>query len=169
MRPRVAKLSMTGAVFSMDLKRQQIDAFTVAGLRVRTTNAAEHQAATAKIGPMWGQFFSEEQVESIPGKIAWLSDLWRVFGVRVRCLGGVRCHRGCCGECAGKRLRSGADRSGRVPGVRSAKGTLPEAVIATWGRIWTFFEANPQIQRRYATDFEAYTGPESVSVHIGIR
>jgi predicted transcriptional regulator YdeE len=53
----------------MDLKRQQIDAFTVAGLRVRTTNAAEHQPQSAKIGPMWGRFFSEEQAESIPGKI----------------------------------------------------------------------------------------------------
>jgi predicted transcriptional regulator YdeE len=50
-----------------------------------------------------------------------------------------------------------------------AQGTLPDAVIATWGRIWTFFEENPQIKRRFATDFEAYTGPESVAVCIGIR
>jgi hypothetical protein len=46
---------------------------------------------------------------------------------------------------------------------------LPDAVISTWGKIWDFFAANPQIQRRYATDFEAYTGPESVSVYIGVR
>ncbi|PTS94683.1 AraC family transcriptional regulator, partial [Pseudomonas sp. HMWF006] len=35
----------------MDLKRQQIDAFTVSGLRVRTDNAAEHSTESAKIGP----------------------------------------------------------------------------------------------------------------------
>src|ERR1700742_4327988 len=64
------RTSIKGAAISMDLKRQQIDAFTVAGLRVRTTNAAEHQAETAKIGPMWGQFFGKELAETIPGKSA---------------------------------------------------------------------------------------------------
>ena len=152
----------------MDLKRQPIDAFTVAGLRVRTTNAAEHQAATAKIGPMWGQFFSEEQVESIPGKIlgsaiygvysAYESDASGAFDVTA----------GVAVNARGKGYEAVQIEAGAYL-VFEAQGTLPEAVIATWGRIWTFFEANPQIQRRYATDFEAYTGPESVSVHIGIR
>ncbi|PTT26929.1 effector binding domain-containing protein, partial [Pseudomonas sp. HMWF021] len=53
--------------------------------------------------------------------------------------------------------------------VFEAQGPLPDAVISTWGRIWEFFEQNPQIQRRYATDYEAYTGPESVAVYIGVR
>jgi len=152
----------------MDLKRQQIDAFTVAGLRVRTTNAAEHQPHSAKIGPMWGRFFSEEQAESIPGKIpgsaiygvysAYESDASGAFDVTA----------GVAVNARPKGYETVQIEAGEYL-VFEAQGPLPDAVIATWGRIWTFFEENPQIQRRYATDYEAYTGPESVSVYISVR
>ncbi|WP_025112445.1 GyrI-like domain-containing protein [Pseudomonas sp. H1h] len=152
----------------MDLKRQQIDAFTVAGLRVRTTNAAEHQPATAKIGPMWGQFFSEELAESIPAKTA-NSPIYGVYSAyESDASGAFDVTAGVAVSARTKDYEAVQIEAGEYL-VFEAQGTLPDAVIATWGRIWTFFADNPQIQRRYATDFEAYTGPESVAVYIGIH
>lgn len=152
----------------MDLKRQQIDAFTVAGLRVRTTNATEHQPETAKIGPMWGRFFGEELAESIPGKSA-NSPIYGVYSAyESDASGAFDVTAGVAVNASIKDFESVLIEAGEYL-VFEAQGTLPDAVISTWGKIWKFFEENPQIQRRYATDFEAYTGPESVSVYIGVR
>ncbi|MFJ3006641.1 GyrI-like domain-containing protein [Pseudomonas fluorescens] len=152
----------------MDLKRQQIDAFTVAGLRVRTTNATEHQPETAKIGPMWGRFFGEELAETIPGKSA-NSAIYGVYSAyESDASGEFDVTAGVAVNAPTKDFESVLIESGEYL-VFEAQGTLPDAVISTWGKIWKFFEENPQIQRRYATDFEAYTGPESVSVCIGVR
>ncbi|WP_367084399.1 GyrI-like domain-containing protein [Pseudomonas sp. HOU2] len=151
----------------MDLKRQQIDAFTVAGLRVRTTNAAEHQAETAKIGPMWGQFFGKELAETIPGKSAH-SPIYGVYSAyESDASGAFDVTAGVAVNASVKDFESVRIEAGEYL-VFEAQGPLPDAVISTWGKIWDFFAANPQIQRRYATDFEAYTGPESVSVYIGV-
>ncbi|MEI7049104.1 GyrI-like domain-containing protein [Pseudomonas koreensis] len=152
----------------MDLKRQQIDAFTVAGLHVRTTNAAEHQPETAKIGPMWGRFFGEELAESIPGKSAH-SPIYGVYSAyESDASGAFDVTAGVAVNASVKDFESVRIEAGEYL-VFEAQGPLPDAVISTWGKIWDFFAANPQIQRRYATDFEAYTGPESVSVYIGVR
>ncbi|WP_027612686.1 GyrI-like domain-containing protein [Pseudomonas sp. URIL14HWK12:I6] len=152
----------------MDLKRQQIDAFTVAGLQVRTTNAAEHQPETAKIGPMWGRFFGEELAESIPGKSA-NSPIYGVYSAyESDASGAFDVTAGVAVNASVKDFESVRIEGGEYL-VFEAQGPLPDAVISIWGKIWDFFAANPQIQRRYATDFEAYTGPESVSVYIGVR
>ena len=29
-------------------------------------------------------------------------------------------------------------------------------------------EKNPQMQRRFCTDFEAYEGPDKVAIHVGV-
>ena len=52
--------------------------------------------------------------------------------------------------------------------VFTGEGEMPQMVIDTWGEIWRYFAANPQVQRRFATDFEAYDGPDQVAIHIGI-
>ncbi|BBP70592.1 transcriptional regulator [Pseudomonas sp. Seg1] len=152
----------------MDLKRQQIESFTVSGVRVRTTNAAEHTPDTAKIGPMWGEFFSKGLAEEIPGKqtgspvygvySAYESDASGQFDVTA----GVAVNNPAEG------FESIVIEDGDYL-VFEAQGPLPDAVISTWGKVWSFFESNPQIQRRFVTDFEAYTGPESVSVYIGVH
>lgn len=53
--------------------------------------------------------------------------------------------------------------------VFQARGAMPAAVIAGWQAIWAYFEQHPEIERRFLTDFEAYTGPEAVDIHIGGR
>lgn len=152
----------------MDLQQQYVDSFTVSGLRVRTANAAEHNPETAQIGPMWGQFFAKGLAEVIPGKLtessvygvysAYESDASGAFDVTA----GVAVTEPSA-DFETIRIESGNYL------VFEGRGPLPGAVIETWGRIWQHFEANPQIERRFATDFEAYTGPESVAIYIGLR
>ncbi|WP_085640892.1 MULTISPECIES: GyrI-like domain-containing protein [unclassified Pseudomonas] len=152
----------------MDLKQLYVNGFTVAGLRVRTTNLAEQGGHTAKIAPMWGRFHQGGLAAVIPGKqtespvygvySAYESDASGAFDVTagVAILDPQS-------EFETVRIESGEYL------VFEGRGALPEAVIATWGRIWRYFEENPQVERRYTTDFEAYTGPGSVAVYIGIR
>ncbi len=49
-----------------------------------------------------------------------------------------------------------------------ASSPMPQMVIGAWGEVWRYFSENPQIRRRFATDFEAYAGPDRVAIHIGI-
>lgn len=152
----------------MELKRQYVDPFIVSGLCVRTDNAAEKKAETAKIGAVWEQFHQEQLAAVIAGKptespaygvyLNYDSDTSGAFDV----IAGVAV------------ITPAPDfQTVKVEAgdylIFAAEGPLPGAVIETWGKVWTFFNENPQIQRRYATDFEAYTGPESVSIYIGIR
>ena len=52
----------------MDVKQREVRPFSVSGLQVRTCNAAEQQPGTARIGPMWEQFFVEGIFDKIPHK-----------------------------------------------------------------------------------------------------
>ena len=52
----------------MDVKLREVLPFSVSGLQVRTLNAAEQQPDTARIGPMWEQFFVEDVFDKIAHK-----------------------------------------------------------------------------------------------------
>ncbi|MNQ47980.1 Bacterial transcription activator, effector binding domain [compost metagenome] len=151
----------------MGVKQLEVQPFRVAGLRVRTLNEAEQQASTARIGPMWQRFFSEGLYDKIAGKTA---DSW-VYGVYSQYESDAS---GAFDVLAGVAVNEAPTdyHSLEVQGgqylVFDAKGPMPDSVIEAWGRVWAYFDEHPQIQRRFATDFEAYTGPDSVAVHIGI-
>ncbi|MET3182613.1 UNVERIFIED_ORG: putative transcriptional regulator YdeE [Variovorax guangxiensis] len=148
----------------MEPVRQHHDAFRVAGLTIRTTNREESDPATARIGKLWGRFFGEETYASTPGRTgdarifsvysAYESDAHGAFDVT-----------------AGVAV-SGGDGSLPVEAgdylVFNGQGQMPQMVIATWERIWQYFEAHPEVARRYRSDFEAYEGPDKVAIHIGV-
>ena len=52
--------------------------------------------------------------------------------------------------------------------VFNGQGQMPQMVLEVWQAIWQYFEQHPHIRRRYCTDFEAYSGPEEVAIHIGV-
>ena len=151
----------------MSSKQLEIRAFRVAGLRVNTLNSAEQNASTARIGPMWQRFFTEGLYDSIANK----APASKVYGVYSNYESNAS---GSFDVTAGVAVDAPA---GDYPSIEveggqylvfDAQGAMPGAVIEAWTRVWAFFEAHPQIKRRFATDFEAYTGPDSVAVHIGI-
>jgi predicted transcriptional regulator YdeE len=148
----------------MEPVRQHHDAFRIAGLTVRTTNREENDPTTARIGALWGRFFGEQTYESTPRRTsdsrifstysAYESDAHGAFDVTV----GVAVSGGENGVAieAGDYL------------IFTGQGEMPQMVIATWQRIWQYFEAHPTIARRYHSDFEAYEGPDKVAIHIGV-
>ncbi|WP_440531978.1 GyrI-like domain-containing protein [Variovorax sp. YR566] len=148
----------------MEPTRQHQGAFHVAGLTIRTTNREENEPATARIGKLWGRFFGEETYASTPDRTgdarifsvysAYESDAHGAFDVT-----------------AGVAV-SGSEGSRAVEAgdylVFTGHGEMPQMVIATWQRIWQYFEAHPEVARRYRSDFEAYEGPDKVAIHIGV-
>ncbi len=52
----------------MEVKLKTVKPFTVAGLQVRTRNTDEQRLDTARIAPMWQQFFTEELFDKIPAR-----------------------------------------------------------------------------------------------------
>lgn len=151
----------------MEPTRQHQGAFRVAGLAVRTTNREEASPATARIGALWSRFLGEQTAASTPNRTgdarifgvysAYASDAHGAFdltaGVAVSVSGGTD---------------SVAIEAGDYL-VFTAQGQMPQAVIATWQRIWQYFEAHPEVVRSYRSDFEAYEGSDKVSIHIGVH
>jgi predicted transcriptional regulator YdeE len=144
--------------------RQHQDAFRVSGLTIRTTNREESDPATARIGKLWGRFFGEETYASTPERT---SDT-RIFSLYSAYESDAH---GAFDVTAGVAVSGGEGSLAVEAGdylVFSGQGEMPKMVIATWERIWQYFEAHPEIARRYRSDFEAYEGPDKVAIHIGV-
>ncbi|EJL77672.1 GyrI-like domain-containing protein [Variovorax sp. 2RAF20] len=148
----------------MEPIRQHLDAFRVAGLTARTTNHEENDPATARIGALWDRFFGEQTYESTPHRTA---DV-RLFGVYSAYESDTR---DAFDVTTGVAVSGGEGSLAIEAGdylVFTGQGKMPQMIIATWQRIWQYFEAHPEIARSYRSDFEAYEGPDRVAVHIGV-
>ena len=137
----------------------------ISGITVRTTNAAEFNPVTGKIAGLWGRFSSEGLFDSLPGKLQdspvygvysnYESDYMGAFDVTA----GV----------ATSKAHGQLELQAGEYLVFSATGPMPQTVLQTWGVVWQYFQSNPDVQRSYATDFEAYVGAGKVEIHIGIQ
>lgn len=151
----------------------QIPAFSVAGIAVRTRNSEEMNPAVARLGDLWSRFFSQSWERKLPSR----GDDGRIFGVYS---GYESNEHGAFDVTAGVAVAepdlaqtvAGANRVDIEAGnylVFSGEGDMPQMVIDTWARIWHYFAENPQVQRRFGTDFEAYEGPDKVAIHVGVK
>lgn len=137
----------------------------IAGISVRTTNAAEFNPATGKIAGLWSQFFSEGLFDKLPGKLA-DSPVYGVYS------GYESDHMGAFDVTAGVATSKPEGPLVLQAGdylVFTATGPMPQTVLQTWDVVWQYFQTNPSVQRSYATDFEAYLGPDKVEIHIGVK
>ena len=153
----------------------QVPAFSVAGIRVRTRNSEEMDPAIARLGDLWGRFFSQSWERKLPARdeaddrifgvySAYESDEHGAFDVTA----GVAV---AAPQPVGGESVPGASCVDIEPGdylVFRGEGEMPQMVIDTWQRIWRYFADNPRVQRRFGTDFEAYEGPDKVAIHIGV-
>jgi predicted transcriptional regulator YdeE len=148
----------------MEPVRQHQDAFQAAGISVRTTNREESDPQTARIKTLWNRFFGEQTYASTPHRTA---DT-RIFSVYSAYESDAH---GAFDVMAGVAVSGGADSVTIQAGdylVFTGQGEMPQMVIAAWQRIWQYFEAHPEVVRSYRSDFEAYEGPDKVSIHIGV-
>ena len=141
------------------------EAIAIAGITVRTTNAAEFNPATAKIAGLWGRFFAEGLYDKLPGKLA-NSPVYGVYsGYESDYMGAFDVTAGVASSPTHSQLML---QAGEYL-VFSATGPMPQTVVQTWGVVWQYFQSNPSVKRSYATDYEAYLGTDSVEIHIGIQ
>jgi predicted transcriptional regulator YdeE len=138
---------------------------TVKGIRVRTKNADEMSPDTSKIMGLWQRFYAD--VAPRLGKEAsvlgvycnYESDFTGEFDV-----------------IAGSDMLESdvASDSVTIQAGRylifEGKGSMPQAVIDTWSRIWEYFSSdNPEYTRAYTTDFELYKSDSEIQIFIAIR
>lgn len=148
----------------MQPELQRLKPFAVSGLTARTTNRDERDSQISRIASLWGRFFDERVYESTPNRIA---DM-RLYGVYS---GYESDAHGAFDLTAGIAVSRGP-AAVQIEGgdylVFNGQGQMPQMVLAVWQAIWQYFEEHPEIRRRYCTDFEAYSGPEHVAIHIGV-
>lgn len=151
----------------MDVKASQIQGFTVSGLTVRTRNADELKAETAKIGALWGQFFTEDLYEQIPFKQPGSPAFGVYSGYESDATGYFDVSAGVATTAPAPGYASVQVAGGRYQ-VFEVKGPMPDAIIEAWGRVWAWFAEPNAPQRAFATDFERYLGPDSAEICIGV-
>lgn len=150
------------------MKIVEVKGLRVQGLSVRTRNADEMQADTARIGKLWADF----GVQVAPHTAA----TGQVYGVYH---GYESDAHGAFDVLAGTDALTPAARD--VPSltrvdiqagrylVFDAPGAMPQAVVDAWARIWRYF-ADPQCphQRAYTTDFERYSAQGRAEIFIAV-
>ncbi len=148
------------------MKIVQLEEKIISGLSIRTTNANEMSAETAKIGALHQRFDKTATVDYINGA--------RVYGVYFDYESDAS------GEFS---VLSGADQieasseileQVNLPAgqymVFTGKGEMPQTVIETWMKIWEYFsDENASKQRAYTTDYEFYKSEDEVEVCISIK
>jgi predicted transcriptional regulator YdeE len=154
---------MTGDI-EMEPLRQHLNAFSIAGPSVRTTNNDEASPATGRIPGLWAGFFRDNVMGLTPHRDT--ADL-RNFGVYS---GYESDAHGAFDVTAGVVVTQGASVQVETGNylVFEANGPMPQAVIDAWMAAWQYFEAHPEIQRRCVSDFEAYSSPVDAAVYIGV-
>lgn len=143
----------------------QVEGEMIYGISTMTTNKAEMDLSTAKIGDLWQEFFSKikpyiNEDASIYGVYhSYISDYTGEFLVTA----------GSTDASTGKNLETIAIAGGKYLSF-SKKGELPQAVIDLWGEVWTYFTSDDcSHERLYTTDFERYTGSDEVEICIAIK
>lgn len=151
------------------MKTVEIETRAVWGLSVRTRNADELLADTARIGPLWADFAAQIAPHLTQGT--------RVYGIYH---GYESDAQGAFDVLAGTDVVPPAKgdsfaltRIDIAPGtylVFDAPGTMPQAVVDAWTCIWHYF-ADPLCphQRTYTTDFECYAPDGLTEIFIGVR
>jgi len=145
----------------------EIDQKTVKGIKVRTKNADEMSSDTSKISGLWQRFYVD--VAPRLGKEAsvlgvycnYESDFTGEFDVVAG------------SDMLESDVASDFDsitiQAGRYL-VFEGKGSMPQAVIYTWSRIWEYFSSSePEYIRAYTTDFELYKSDSEIQIFIAIK
>ena len=145
--------------------------FKVIGISIRTTNA--NNQSQQDLGKLWGQFFAENIIETIPNKISnhilaiytdyesdYTGEYTTIIGVPVSTL---------------DEIPSGLIGRGFEAGNFQkfvTRGELPNAVVNTWIDIW---QRDKELNRKYSYDFEVYgensnNGDKSeVEIYVAVR
>ncbi len=145
--------------------------FAILGIAVRTSNKAEADPELAKIPGLWRRFF--ENV--IPAKLSDKKHAGLIFGVYTNYESDhtglydlVACYEAQSLLHVPKDMVGMTVSAGRYM-VFHARGQMPEALIKTWGDVWSYFANNGRYQRAYTTDFELYLEEKGADIYIALK
>lgn len=138
-----------------------VDSFTVTGFMVRTKNSDEFSQETAKLPKLWQQFYAANPTPNTT-----------IFGVysdyESDANGFYNVTAGVNSDSLDPVLHTIKVNSGNYLLFQS-KGSMPQAVIETWQRVWDYFTETSLHQRCFMTDFEAYSNGDEIAIYIGIK
>lgn len=146
-----------------NIKKVELTAKTIYGLKIRTKNTDEMTSSSQKIEPLWGKFTTEIVPTLKEGTALYgvyhnyKSDANGMFDVLVG------------SEQDSEGLQSVILEEGRYLKF-SVKGEMPQAIIDAWRQVWAYFE-DPSIDERraYETDFEHYISMNEAEIYIGVH
>lgn len=148
------------------MKIVEVESTFVRGLHTRTKNSDEVSPSTARIGNLWGQFYSlvadrmRPEMRKYGVYYQYESDFSGEFNVLV----GTDSN-----ECVEPELRGVKIESGKYA-VFARTGDMPKAVIDAWSEVWDYFSATScPYERAYITDFELYKGLNEVDLYIAVK
>ncbi|MCC9606924.1 AEC family transporter [Blastopirellula sp. JC732] len=152
---------------TLDPEVVEVDAQTIAGLKVSTNNLNETNSLTGKIRQLYNRYFSEKIGDLLPNP----SPRYAVYhnyqkqsdGDYALLVGGA------VEEPPSDKLETTTIAPGKYLKFQ-AKGKQPEAVIKAWRQIAAYFPQSPH-RRAYTTDFERYDdqSPETVEIFVSIE
>ena len=152
-------------------RRVHTNELKIIGFEIRTTNREEANPATARIPGLWQRVLQENAVEKIPNRktggslmgiyTKYESDFSGPYSLIV----GV--------EVSSLKTIPPAMTGLKIPAGRylvfSARGSMPQALIGTWGTIWKYFSDTPAPRRAFTFDYEVHTGSDRADIFISIK
>jgi len=144
---------------------ETIEAKTIKGLSIKTSNKKESNAETGQILGLWQLFNTNVDID----------DDSRVYGVyydyepdatgEFNVLAGTNQ----LDITSILNLETIEIKAGKYA-VFHANGEMPKTVVDTWGEVWKYFsQENAEYKRRYTTDFEFYVSNSELKIYIAVE
>lgn len=174
--PSLKRWSRPEAVANIPaFKVVELDELTLVGITARTTNKQE-MGENAKIGALWGRFWSEGIQQSISSGQATVSQ--NIYGLYSDYEDGANGEYTVLVGCKADGIADSQKdlTAKRLPASRYAvfttkKGPISKVVIEAWQSIWRL-SADSKLKRTFSGDFELYdersADPENAQVDIYI-
>jgi len=154
-----------------DPKPRRAAAKRLAGLAVRTTNAAEADPGAAQIPGLWGRFMSEGWVERLEraGAFGPVAAVYSAYESDVH--GGYQL-------LIGREIPQTSPVPSELQVVLAPPGSyvafrfpgpIPQAVIDGWREVWAYFSRPDAPPRAYSVDYEFYTEGSPMEIWIAVR
>jgi predicted transcriptional regulator YdeE len=145
----------------LEPKKVHIETFNVSGLSVRTINSDEFNPSTAKLPSLWQQFAATEKLQD--GAVYGVySDYETDDSGHYTVTAGMNNPMFTSSDFTTVKIDTGDYL------VFEDKGPMPQTVIETWKRVWSYFTDDAAYKRSYTTDFELYNGPDSIAIYIKV-
>lgn len=152
----------------MEPTQVEMEPFVVAGIKTRTSNQEEMEPATARIGALWQQFFADNIQEQVSERNPDSPFYGVYYEFESDAEGPYTLLAGIQGTAGESSLAEVQIQEGTYLAF-SASGPMPQTLLGLWGQVWEYFQNNPQIERSYGSDFEAYPSETEVTIHIGVK